>query len=128
EELVESVYGRQEFIAIAKVVFAKLTGGITERLQQFRDGRVFRLKSESGAGHSDFSQAGAERVLAGDEGGTSSGAALLAVPVGESHSFLGHAVDVRRLVAHHPAAIVADVPHADVVSPENQDVRLFLSH
>ena len=64
EEFVESVHGRQVFIPIAEMVFAELTGGIAERLEQFGDGRVFRLKSDSGAGHADFGQAGAERVLA----------------------------------------------------------------
>src|SRR5260370_17179418 len=63
EELVESVHGRQELIAIAEMVLAKLTGGVTERLEQFGDGRVFRLKSENGAGQSHFGQAAAERVL-----------------------------------------------------------------
>ena len=101
EELVESVHRRQEFIPIAEMVFAELAGGVAERLEQFGDGRVFRLKSERGAGHADFGQAGAERVLAGDEGGASGGAALLAVVVGEGDAFVGDAVDVRRLVAHH---------------------------
>ncbi len=32
EELVESVHGRQVFIAIAEMVFAELAGGIAQRL------------------------------------------------------------------------------------------------
>ena len=53
------------------------------------------------ARQADLRQAGAERRLAGDEGGAARGAALLAVLVGEHRAFLGDAVDVGRLVAHH---------------------------
>jgi hypothetical protein len=76
----------------------------------------------------DLGQARTERVLAGDEGCTSSGATLLAVVIGERDPFVGDAVDVRRAVAHHAFAEVADVPHADVVTPEDQDVWLLYSH
>ena len=83
EELVEAVHGRQVFVAVAEVVLAELAGGVAERLQQFGDGRVFRLQADGGAGHADLGQAGADRVLAGDEGGAAGGAALLRVVVGE---------------------------------------------
>ena len=63
-------------------------------------------------------------TLAGDESRASGGAALLAVPVGEERAFLGDAVDVGRLVAHHALVVGADVPVADVVAPDDQDVRL----
>ncbi len=46
EELVKSMHGRQEFIAIAEMVLAELAGGVAERLEQFGDGRIFRLKSD----------------------------------------------------------------------------------
>ena len=124
EELVEAVHGRQVFVPIAEMVLAELAGGVAERLEQFGDGRVFLLQADRRAGHADLGQAGADRVLPGDEAGAAGGAALLAVVVGERHAFFGDAVDVRGPVAHHAAAVVADVPHADVVAPENEDVRL----
>ena len=46
EEFVEPVHGRQKFIAIAEMVLAELAGGVAERLQQFGDGRVFRVQSD----------------------------------------------------------------------------------
>ena len=122
EELVESMDGRQEFIPIAKMVFPELASRVAERLEQFGDGRVFRLESDRGAGHADLGQARAEWVLAGNEGCSTCGAALLAVEVRESHSLFGDAVDVRRPVAHHAAAEVADVPDTDVVA---QRIRMF---
>ena len=78
EELVEAVHGRQIFIAVAEVVLAELAGGVAERLQQLGDGRVFLLQADGGAGHADLGQAGADRILAGDEAGAAGGAALLA--------------------------------------------------
>ena len=51
------------------------------------------------------------------------GAALLAVGVGEPHPFLGEAVDVGRAVAHQAVAVAAEVGDADVVAPDDEDVR-----
>ena len=82
------------------------------------------LKTDVGPRHSDLGQAGADRVLAGDERGAAGRAALLAVVVGEGRAFVGDAVDVGRAVAHLAAVVVADVPPADVVAPEDEDVRL----
>ena len=129
EELVEAVHGRQELVLVAEMVLAELAGRVAERLEQLGDGRVFRLQPDVGAGHPHLGQPGADRVLAGDEGGAARGAALLGVVVGEGHAFVGDAVDVGRAVAHLAAAVVADVPPADVVAPEDQDVRfVWFSH
>ena len=83
EEFVESVHGRQEFVAVAEVVLAELAGGVAQRLQQLGDGRVFLLQADGGARHADLREPGADRVLAGDEAGAAGGAALLRVVVGE---------------------------------------------
>src|SRR6185369_16177287 len=53
---------------------------------------------------------------------------LLAVVVGERDALVGNAVDVGRLIAHHPAAEIAQVPGADVIPPEDQDVRFLAGH
>ena len=118
EELVEAVDRRQVFIPIAEMVLAELTGGVAERLQQLGDRRVLFLQTDGGARHADLGQAGADRILAADEGGAAGGAALLTVPVGERRAFLGDAVDVGGRIAHHALAVVADVPVADVVAPD----------
>ena len=126
KKFVEPVHGRQIFVAVAEMVLAELTGGVAERLQHFGDGRVFRMQSDRRAGHADFGEAGADWVLTGDEARAAGCAALLAVPVGEGRPFLCDAVDVGRLVAHHAFAVVADVPVADVVAPNDEDVRLVV--
>jgi hypothetical protein len=107
------------------MILAELTGGVTERLQQFGDRRVFRVQSDRGAGHADLGQAGADGVLTGNEARAARRAALLAVPIGEGRPFLRDAVDVGGLVAHHAFAVMADVPIADIVSPDNEDVWFF---
>ena len=66
-----------------------------------------------------------KRALAGDEGGAAGGAGLLGVEVGEDRAFVGDAVDVGRAVAHHAAVVGADVPVADVVAQDDEDVRLL---
>ena len=101
EQLVEAVDRRQQVVAVAEVVLAELAGRVAKRLEQFGDRRVFFLQAFVRARQADLGQAGADGRLPGDERRAAGGAALLAVPVGEQRAFLGDAVDVRRLVAHH---------------------------
>jgi hypothetical protein len=49
---------------------------------------------------------------------------LLAVIVEEHDAVAGDAVDVRRVVAHQPMRIRADVRYPDVVAVDDEDVRL----
>ena len=110
------------------MVLPELAGGIALRLEQLGDGGVFCLQPDW-PGHPYLGQTGAKRVLAGNEGGTSGGATLLTVVVGESGSFIGNPVDVGGAIPHLAAIVVADVPPADVITPENEDVRFAgLSH
>ena len=125
EEFIEAVHGRQKLVAVAQMVLAELAGGVAQRLQQLGDGRVFLLQADGGAGHADLGETGADRVLAGDEAGAAGGAALLRVVVGEEAAFVRHAVDVGGSVPHHAVAELADVPDADVVAPEDEDIRFF---
>ncbi len=124
-EFLEAVRGRQVLVEVAQVVLAELPGHVALRLEQLGNGDVTRLQPLLGAGQADLQQAGAEWRLAGDERGAAGGAALLAVPVGEERAFLGDAIDVRRLVAHHALVVGAEVPVADVVAPEDEDVGLL---
>jgi hypothetical protein len=72
------------------------------------DGRVF-CQPSCGAGQADLGHAGANTLCRRDEGRAPGGAALLRVVVGEADAFVGDAVDVRRLVAHHAPVVGADV-------------------
>jgi len=65
-------------------------------------------------------------ALSQDETRAPGGAALLTVPVREQRAFLCDAINVRRLVAHHSLVVSADVPIADVVAPDDEDVGLLV--
>ena len=93
-------------------------------LEDLRDRGILRFDPQRGAGHADLGEAGADRLLAGDEGGTAGGAALLAVEVGEHRAVLGDAVDVRRAVSHEAVVVAADIEPADVVRHDEENVRL----
>jgi hypothetical protein len=71
-------------------------------------------------------QPGAEKGLASDERGATRGTGLLGVVIGEECAFLGNMVDVRRLVAHHPVALDADVRYTDVIAHNDEDVRFLV--
>ena len=128
EELIEAVHRGQIFVAIAQVVLAELAGGVAERLEQLGDGGVFLLQADGGARHADLGEAGADRVLAGDETGAARRAALLGVIVGEGHALMADAVDVLGGVAHHAKTVAADVPVADIVAPEDEDIGFLVRH
>ena len=72
----------------------------------------------------DGGHAGADRQLAGDELRPPRRAARLGVVIGEQHTFGGKLVDVRRPPGHHAAVVSADVPHADIVTHDDDDVGL----
>ena len=73
----------------------------------------------------DRGHAGADRQLAGDEVRATRRATCLGVVVGEQHAFLGDLVEVRRPAGHHAAVVGADIPHADVVAHDDDDVGLL---
>ena len=127
EELVEAVHGGQVLVAVAEVVLAELAGGVALRLERGRDRRILRLQAQRRPGQTHLGQAGAVRVLAGDERRPSGGATLLRVIVGEQHPFSSDAVDVGGPVSHHPVAVATEVALPDVVAPDDQDVR-FIAH
>ena len=123
EELIEPVRGRKEFVAIPQVVLAELPGHVAERLQDVGNRRVFRLQSEIGARQTDLGQPRADRRLARDECRAPRGTALLAIPVGKVAPLLGDAVDVRRSIPHDAVVVHADVEPANVISPDDENVR-----
>src|SRR5262249_24564289 len=120
----EAVHRRQVFVAVAEVVLAQLRGRVAQWFEQFGDGRVFLVQTNRRGRKPDFGQPGAQSVLTGDERRPSGGATLLGIVIGEQHALIGDAVDVWGLVAHEPTRVAAEVGHADVIAPDDDDVRL----
>ncbi len=127
KELVEPVISRQVLVAVAQVVLAELPGGVAQRLEHLGQGRIAVLDALLRARKPDRAQARAHRVLAQDEGRAARGARRLGVVIHEDHALVGDAVDVRRRAAHHSTMVGADIPHADVIAPDDEDVRLLRS-
>ena len=125
-ELVEAVDGGQVFVAIAQVVLADLRRRVAQRLEDVGDRRIGILQALFGGGQADFQQTGAERRLSGDERRASRGAGLLSVVVREQRALAGESVQVRRAAAHHAAVVGTDVPDADVIGHDHDDVWFAL--
>ena len=127
EELVEAVHRRQELVLVAKMVLAELAGGVAHcALSAVAIVGACRRQAGRRAGLTDRGHAGADRQLAGDEVGAARRAARLGVVVGEQHALGGDLVEVRRAARHHAAVVGADVPDADVVAHDDDDVRPLL--
>src|SRR5262249_26219565 len=108
--------------AVTQRVFAELRGGVTRVIYHFRKRRIALLNSTRRAWNADGRHTGANGHLPGDECGTTGRATRLAVVISEEDAVLGDRIDVRR-PAHHAMRVGANVPHADVVTPDNDDVR-----
>jgi len=115
----------QVLIAVALVILAELAGGVTEALHHRGDGHIGLLPAFLGAWEPHFGHARTNRDVAAKERRTAGRAALLAVIVGEREALVRNPVDVRRLISHHPSVVVAYVPGADVVTPNNEDIGFF---
>ena len=125
KELIKTVLGGQKFIAVTEVILAELATGITERFQQFSQRRVFRLNAEVSARDAHLGQSSANGVLARDKCGASSGAALLAIIVSKDYPLIGDAIDIGCVVTHHAQTIATDIPVADIIAPNHEDIRLL---
>jgi len=126
EPFIEPVHRGQHLVAVAQMVLAELAGRVAERLEQFSNGRIERRDAFRRGGQTDLGEAGADGRLAGDEGRATGRAALLRIPVREQRAVVRNAVNVRRPVAHFAQVVGADVIDANVVAPEDEDVRLLV--
>ena len=125
EEFVEAMHRRQKLVLVAEVVLAELAGGVAHSFQRLRDGDRLRRQAGGCAGLADRGHAGADRQLAGDEVGAARGATRFRVIIGEQHAFGGDLVEIRRAACHHAAVIGAEIPDADVVAHDDDDVGLL---
>jgi hypothetical protein len=124
KELVEAVHRGQELVPVTQVVLAELPRGVAHLLEHRGDGGRRRRHADRRAGLSDRSHPSPDRKLAGDKVGPTRRAARLGVVIGEDRAFGRQLVDVGRPPCHQAAVVGADVPHADVVTHDDDNVRL----
>ena len=110
---------------LSRYTLAELAARIALILEQAGDRRCPVRNAMIRARHADGQQTGAKGVLAEDERRASGGTTLLGVGVSEHRAFFGNPVDVGGFVAHDAVVVGADVVHADVVTPDHQNVGLI---
>ena len=126
EEFVEAMHRGQELIQVAKVILAELPGGIAHGLERLGEGDCLVRETDRRASLADRGHSGANRQFTGDEVRSTRRTACLGVVVGEPHAFGSHPVQIRRPARHHTLVVGADVEPADVVTHDEDDVRLLL--
>src|SRR5436190_16576585 len=87
EELVEAVNGRQEFVKITQMVFAKLTSGVALRFKSGGNGASLGRKTRLGPSLTYCRHSGANWQLASDKVRAPGGTARFGVIIGEEHAF-----------------------------------------
>src|SRR5260221_13693832 len=107
------------------MVVTELAGCVALVFESGRNGACFPRDASFGTCLAGRGHAGADGQFAGDEVGPTRCTTRFGVIVGEQHAFLGDFVEVRRLACHQAAVISADVPHADIVAHDDDDVGLF---
>ena len=122
----EPVRRGEQLGGIAKMVLAKLAGGVAEVVEEL--GECRRAGPQIGWAPGNFRQnhADAHRLHAGDEGSAPRRAALLGVVGHELGALMADAVDVGRLTDHQALMVDARLHPADVIAHDEQDVRLLL--
>ena len=128
EKLIETVRRWQHIVAITKVVFTKLTCLVTTRFQQGRKRWILFAHPLWRAWETHFGQTRADWRLSGNKSSATSCTTLLTIPVSKQRALLGDAVDIWGFVAHHPHVVSADIELTNIITPQNQDIRFFLSH
>ena len=91
-------------------------------LQQLCNGGILILDTLFGAGHANGQKTSAEWMLSENKRSTPGRTALLGITICENSTFAGDSVDIRCAATHHAAMVCADIPHADVITPDNEDV------
>jgi hypothetical protein len=119
------VDGGKEFVEVAEVVLPELTGGVAHGLERRGNGHGLRRYSDGGACLTDRGHAGPYRKLAGDEVGATCRATCLRIVVSEAHALSGELVEVRRPASHHALVVGTDIPIADIVAHNHNDVGLM---
>src|SRR5207249_1004454 len=122
EELIEPMDGGQELIEIAEVVLAELPGGVALRFERGGNRASLSWYPDLGARLADCGHPRADGQFAHDEVRATSRATRLGVIVGEQHPFLGDLVEVRCPASHHPTVVGADIPDADIIAHDEDDV------
>jgi hypothetical protein len=110
------------------MILAVLRGHVAVVLEQAGDSWIFFRDTLFRAWQTNLQQTGPKRTLARDKRCTTSGTALLSVPIGKHCTIGRDAIDVRGFVAHHAAVVRTGIEPADIVTPDYQDVRLVLGH
>src|SRR5471030_671260 len=108
------------------MVLADLRRRVALRFDEFSNRRIGVLYALFRTRQPDHYKTGPERGLAKNECGAPRRAGLLAVVVGELRSFISDAINVRRTASHHSLMVGAEIPHADVVTHDHDDVGRLL--
>ena len=124
EELIEAIHRGQRRVSITDMVLAELPGGVAKVLEQAANRGIKLAHAHRRAGKTHLGQAAADAMLASQERGSTGGARLLAIIVKKLDALTSDAIDARGLIAHQAVRIGADVRDADIVTPDDQDVRL----
>src|SRR5207244_1519123 len=114
--------GGQELIEIAQVIFAELAGRVALRFERGGNRASLSWYADLGTRLTDRGHARADGQFAHDEVRATRRATRLSVVIGKQHSFLGDLVEVRRPSSHHAAMVGANVPYADVIAHDEDDV------
>jgi hypothetical protein len=113
------------FAPVAQVVLTELTGGLVLSLQYFRKNGVVSLHAHGVPDHSQRLHACPDGIHSGHKVAMPGGARRMRLVIRDHRSFFRKAIDVRRAIPHHTAVVDAEVGEADVISPDDEDIRLL---
>src|SRR5205809_4864718 len=108
------------------MVLTELAGSIALRLQRGSNRASLSWYPNLCTCLADGGHTRADGQLAHNEVGSTCRATRLSIIVGEQHSFLGHLVEVGRSPRHQAAMVGANIPHADIIAHDEQDIGFLV--
>ena len=125
EPFIEAMDGWQKLVAIAQMILPKLCGGVSLTFEYLGECWVFFLDPLRRTRNTDRRHPCPDRQLPHKEGRAARRTTGLAIVVCKKSSFLCNSVDVG-CSAHHPVRVSTDIPGADVVTKDDNNVGLLL--
>src|SRR5580765_6649037 len=107
------------------MVFAKLGGCVSLCFQYFSQCRIYFLNTQSRSRNANGYHAGTNWHLSHKKCCTPSSTTGLPVMIGKQYTITGYTINIRRL-PHHSMGVGAYVPHPNIISPNDNNIGLFL--
>ena len=126
KEFIKSMHGGKMLVQVTLVVLTELSCRIAQAFHDRGDGDIGFLPAFLGTGQAHLGHTGPNGNVSAEECRPAGRARLLGIVICKANPFTRDPINIRGLEAHHTPIVVADVPGADIITPDHEDIGLLL--